>query len=590
MDWSSTVMATAEASLSVPVTRSSGGTSLLAALAYLAVVLCMWVPFNVRSGMPYETGFPLTSETTKKIDGFFYQADPMRIHTNTFYHLAYLLGEYTGQAGSFLPYQIVYAALWWARGFLVYLIVRRFLPKHQLFAFLTGALVLVHAADSTINWVGQLNQFGYLFWMILAFYCQVRAYQMQNESRAGLLMLFMMFFVYMSMWSYEAQLVILLAAPLLLGLLPEGYSWRRLFQVAAGWYLVLGVYIYKSYVHYKAVGNQTYQATVLRTDFSIGAILSDLWFNLTHSVDFLAWAESIRTRPVPGGTGLLLGFGLTAVVIVGVAGCLLLWRGRSEVADQVATPPLKTLWLTLCTGLLLMTLSFPIYLLLNSSRMLWRTQFLSGFGAALMLVSVACLLARLCGKRRSMDFLAVCLCLPVVYFGTCAANRFGAFHYGIWERHRQAMAQVLAVAPRVKPNTLIILTNVPLPRTGEDPFGHQYWFDLALRLAYPRTPVAGVYFYEDGKPAPGNIMKLKGDRWECAPIGWTSSIERTVVVRYDRNQHPQLLMELPSYLEADHPMLARFDPKFPIEAGPPPARALRRYRPLPSATGDVLIR
>ena len=41
------------------------------------------------------------------------------------------------------------------------------------------------------------------------------------------------------------------------------------------------------------------------------------------------------------------------------------------------------------------------------------------------------------------------------------------------------------------------------------------WFELALRLAYPHTPVAGIYFYEDGKPAPGNNQKLKDDHWVC---------------------------------------------------------------------------
>ncbi len=229
-----------------------------------------------------------------------------------------------------------------------------------------------------------------------------------------------------------------------------------------------------------------------------------------------------------------------------------------------------------------MTLSFPVYLLLNTARMLWRTQFLSGFGAALVLASAACLVARIWPRRRSIDVVALFLCLPVVYFGTRAADRFGALHYGIWERHRQTIAQVLEVAPRVKPNTLFVLTNVPLPQSGEDPFGHQMWFELALRLAYPQTPVAGIYFYEDGKPAPGNNQKLKGDHWVCDNTGATMGLERTVIVRYERNQHPRLLTELPGYLPAENPLLARFDPTFPIEAGPPPARALRRYQPLPS--------
>jgi len=30
------------------------------------------------------------------------------------------------------------------------------------------------------------------------------------------------------------------------------------------------------------------------------------------------------------------------------------------------------------------------------------------------------------------------------------------------------------------------------------------WLDLALRLVYPGIPVAGLYYYADGTPGPGD--------------------------------------------------------------------------------------
>ena len=47
-----------------------------------------------------------------------------------------------------------------------------------------------------------------------------------------------------------------------------------------------------------------------------------------------------------------------------------------------------TWWTLLAVGFILVVLSFPVYLLLDSARGLWRTQFLSGIGAGLVLAAV----------------------------------------------------------------------------------------------------------------------------------------------------------------------------------------------------------
>ena len=125
---------------------------LIVALAYLAIVLALWLPFNLHSGLPYETGFVYTSEISTWWNGFLNGADYLRIYTSIFYQVAYLMGQLSGFAGSFVPFQITYAALWWARGFLVFLIGRRLLAAHDVFWYLAGALVLVHSSDGTTGW------------------------------------------------------------------------------------------------------------------------------------------------------------------------------------------------------------------------------------------------------------------------------------------------------------------------------------------------------------------------------------------------------------------------------------------------------
>src|SRR3989442_9800348 len=86
--------------------------TVVAGCSYAALVVIMWVPFNLYAGLPFETSFPYMSETSSIGGGFLYIADPLRVHTNTFYHLSYLIGEALGIGGSYVPYQCVYAALW----------------------------------------------------------------------------------------------------------------------------------------------------------------------------------------------------------------------------------------------------------------------------------------------------------------------------------------------------------------------------------------------------------------------------------------------------------------------------------------------
>jgi hypothetical protein len=161
--------------------------TIVAASAYIVIILLIWGMFAFNSGLPYETFFTYISETSSALKGFFFEADPTRPNTSTFYHISYLLGEFFAP-GSFAPCQFVYAALWFARGFLLFLIVRKLLPDFTSLAFLAGALALVHSSDGAMQWIGQMNQFGYIFWMLLAFYLFVAAVQNDRAITAASIM------------------------------------------------------------------------------------------------------------------------------------------------------------------------------------------------------------------------------------------------------------------------------------------------------------------------------------------------------------------------------------------------------------------
>jgi len=557
--------------------RVGGRAAATAAIAYLLIVLCMWGIFALSSGMPYETTFPYVSENSSGLHGFI-NVDPLRPHTNTFYHLSYLLGEAFGGNGSFAPFQIVYAILWWARGFLLFLILRRLLPRSPQLAYMVGALAIVHASDLALQWVGQMNQFGFIFWMLLAFYLFLVAIDSGRSRAAAVFLLFAAACQYMSLWSYESGLFIILLLPLgvLFARWPTG---KRRALLMAVWYIVPAVYIRAAVLRYWHSGGQSYQESVLRTDWSMSSILNDLGINIARGLEFWTWRDNLAVYvPVAEMVGLAMG-----AVAVYFSGALLLRLARrgdaNALSEGLEWRPILAL---MAAGLVWVVLSFPAYLLLNSARGFWRTQFLAGPGAAAVFAAVAALLFSFLPYRRVREAAAVCAGAVVVYYGVCAAVQLGGRHRDIWEQHRRAVAKLLRAVPQVKPDTVIVLVDVPQP---EDPFRNDMWFDFALRLAYPATPVSGVYFYTDGSAAPGDNLKLQKNQWNwdgtlIAPLVRSTTLDDTIIVDYEAGGAVRMLDTVPDFLCAKTCAAETYSPRSRILDSHPSPRAVRRYGPV----------
>jgi hypothetical protein len=539
-------------------------------LAFALLVVIMWIPFGLRNGMPYETGFPYASETSSLLGGFVYRGDELRPYTSVFYHLAYLIGQHTGHAGSFVPYQLVYAALWWARGFLVFLILVPFFGRSSVVPFLAGALTIVHAADHALNWVGQLNQFGMMFWLLLAIWLLVRSLLAKNIVFAAALCSGAAGATYMCLWSYESGIFTILLAPILLVTVRPALRSRDRLALVGFFYIAPAYYIVLSFNRYIGGTGSTYQEAVSRHDMSVGTLASDLLFNLRTSVAFWHWGD-----PMPSASShsmRLLGAG-AAAAIVG-AGVLTYWRHRENVPER------RTLVVLASTGAVLLVLSFPAYLVLTSARLVWRTQFLSGIGFGVMAAALAMLAATYVRNRVGSLLIALGLAASVAYFGAAASYKEAHFHYTIWLRHKHAIEEVLEAAPHLKAGTVVVYTGVP---STADPFGDTMWFDMALRLAYPSVPLAGVYFRDAGAAAPGASLVLRRGFWDRTLKGYPPLIDhvplaRTLFIRYSTGE-TRTLARLPSFL-ADAVGPARYLRHSVVDGQRPDQRALRRYGPL----------
>jgi len=105
--------------------------------------------------------------------------------------------------------------------------------------------------------------------------------------------------------------------------------------------------------------------------------------------------------------------------------------------------------------------------------------------------------------------MAVIVLMGVGTFSTAAGVNSALYFHSLWERQRVLISSIVSNAPSVPDGTLFIVRNFDRSR---DPFGHNMWLDLALRLAYPAVRVGGIYLLDDNRPAPGmNINIANGE-------------------------------------------------------------------------------
>jgi hypothetical protein len=552
---------------STPLARSD---AYLVAGAYAVLVVSMWAWYGLHSGMGYETHFVFGSERHPGLKSFIHP-DPLRPFTSLFYHLSYVIGKLSGFAGSYVPYQLVYATLWLARGLLVFALVRM-LTMSEPAAFLAGAFTILHASDGALNWVGQLNQFGFIFWMLLSFFFLLKAIAAASAVRQLLLLVAAEASVYMCLFSYESPLPIVLAFPILAISLFDTWSKRKALMLAA-YYLVPAFYILKSaYTYLRRSHQQGYQISVLRHDWSPAALVHDWLVNSYESIALWRWPKRFEHIAGYDSHGVVV-FTFAFVAVVIVVGIFVHFRRK-----QVSAMPSREAAKLILLGVTLIILSFPVYVLLDNAVNLWRTQMLSGSAVGIAFAGLAAL-----AKPNRPIFAGIGLLVAASFAiqGVRSAQNEALFHRIIWEKHRSIVAGILRVAPQVRAEAFFILVN-----RGPEPliFGHNLWFDMALRVAYPDQRVAGVYYDAPGKIAPGVQLHLDQSRLVVetpfAMIVASTKVENILALEVNRDRTVSLLPRLPDWLPGYAGQDSNYVPDSVILPGKPDDRAMRRYGPL----------
>lgn len=487
-------------------------TTLLVAAGVTLVVIGLWGLYGPYTGMS-EGELTVPSDLHPGFKGFLFFL-PERRFTSLFYHLSYLIGAAVGERGSFVPYQLTYAVLWALRGLLTYLIVRKLAPEMPAIAIFAGLFAALNvAADGALNWLEQLNQFGFVFLMLLSFFMLLVALESERDAAALGWAAASALAGYLALWSYESPLPVMFAFPAAVALLRRDVPTRRLAPVLAI-YLIPVVAFAAEYAHFylgsleHEVGS--YQARVSRHNFSLLALSSDLRFHLENSLLPWRWPRSFfywqRIRDY-------------TIAFIPVLGAIILLIPAAISSEKKSPRPFHVSYrlpLFGAVSLGLLVASYLVILVLHDNRELWRTEFLPGFAAACVLSTI--LYAVLAAVRIHVWRAAVAILAfsAVGVSATFGAINSGQEFYALWERQRALLATVIANAPQVADDTLFVVRNV---NRQHDPFGHNMWLDLALRMAYPGRIIAGIYTFADGRPSPGMSIDIEDGHAHLLPFG-----------------------------------------------------------------------
>jgi hypothetical protein len=495
------------------------------------IPFCYFVFFGQINGMPWDYSLVYVSESNPGLSGILYSGDPLRVYTNVFYHAGYHLSKLLRSDGGWIGYHLIYAILWSGRAILIYIISRQMrLPRTV--CLIASLLTVVHGSDTSIGHVGQINQLGLAVWTLLAFLFLLR-FATANHSfylRYAIDLPLSMGAAYFGLWSHEAALFGLMAAPVLVLILAE----QRKALLVPGLSTFVAVPFYYAYLFAeRMIINPTgtsYQETVLRKDlFGVFSVVSDFWYMIRGIFYFPLWIYEKMPR-LDNEVGDLAWHVLIPCVALGALLIGLALAGeeyihsrteRYEMAGQARSGRALLVSMVMCALLLLPFLALP-----RSLAGLWRTQIVASPWGALA-VAIGLYLVSIRIRRRWLD--AGLRLSLLTGFGLCGlvGNAISYAHWTVaWEKVRAPMERLIESAPQVRDGTIVMLQGVP---TSFTTWGSNFWFDMLIRLAYPRAKVAGSYTHSaasENDPqtkgiiaAGGRIVPGQGNMLTVAPHG-----------------------------------------------------------------------
>lgn len=532
--------------------------TLLLILGLLTLIALIWLPFGLKRPDRME-GWVLmdhleqhNSPISQNLDG---TGRPLLLLS---WFVAHLL-----DANSFFGANVLLIALLAGKGAALYAILRRF--NTPTFAFMTAALFVIYPSDTGVVDTRVLNIHSAIFGYLLAVYLFVTLWERTGLSRliavVGLWLL-----LTISLATYEIAYPLVALTPLLQLCLRRS-TWQRI--IAAGvWYvcpLFYGVY----FLIAQRGTLPTYQGRLLQSGLSglssgqllagiVGAYRRNFWDG---------WLASIRSA-----SSEYVGLCILAAVMICAVGWLCSRLGGS--ALQFA-PRRRYLALTLI-GLLIVALGFLPYIPTPLRTETWRVFLYASIGAALCVTAMAALVTSYLPASRLAFVALVSLLIAVGMRAAFDQQRQFAENSLAQQR---ILAAIITQAPKIKPNTLVLLLGDAGDWGTSQAFWANFYFDSAVRIAYAdeslwaRTcyPNAGMWGdWHDQCQFMDDRILISGGGFK----GQTSvSYDKVIAFRYSSEYGAVLLRQLPSVYRPgiasafyDPQKVVDFDSPLPLRA------------------------
>ena len=585
-----------------------------AALFVVAAIPVVYLfTYGVYGGMPWDYSLTYVSESTPGLKGFLYLPDLLRVYTNVFYNVGYLLSEAMGVQGSWFGYHLIYCMLWVAKGLLVFWLCSLF-ELGTVIASSAAIVATLHGSDVSIGHVGQINQFGIVVLALLSMCCFLGYLRRKGILRYGLLLI-ATGASYFALWSHEATLFGLLAYPILFIWITG--AWRD----RATW-IGASIETTPPIVYAVLMGNRllvqktgdSFQESVLRSDLSnIGALAHDYMHLLRGLFDVPGWLiGKLHHFNVTFSSLLTARFLFSTVFVLIIIAVFCVSIGRAVYRTETTQFDGRTNELfRLTAALVLLACAFVApFLALNAGGGYWRTQILAAPFASIVMVMALYFFILHLGRAqsRALAIRAIAYSSTLLAISTTgfAANAVSYSAYNTqWRQIRAPIQRLLATVPDVVPGTIIMLQRVPADGA---PWGSNFWFDILVRLAYPNKVVAGAYSFDlansearqvkDILSRGGEILNLRDGRRVLVPHGHAYVIDgnrialakrylpplvesadsdRAIVLEWSKEGPFKIVTNVDEIDLAINPEGAKYHPEMRINRSGPSVIALRRF-------------
>ncbi len=545
-------------------------------IACLALVILLWVPFGLKvSGIMEEWLVIHSVEIGGQSDrdenySLFITQGTQR--TRPLVGVAPILG-YSLTPDSFVGFNLVAMALFFAKGLVLYSILCRLAPKNRPYALLVALLFVIYPADSGLFTFRAISiHLSVLLYLLGVYFFLI---YFQHGRWWGLVGAWLA--VIGSVWIYEVAYPLIVLMPLLL-IWQEGRLNRRVIRDSLMWYLApLLALLYITFIF---IQGASYQSWLLQhSGLNQPSVFVDMLTSLgsayyRHFVG--GWGQALTQLQSP-----YVGLSLLMVVIALIAGALVTRGGSRLDGDK------RRYWLLALIGFLLVGLGYAPYLVTPYRQLDWRVYYYSSFGGAICVGSVVYLLV-LYTRSRIMVF--VPLMSLLIGLGTLRALNQHEYYNELALTQQQLLHGVVAQVPRLKSEVPIVVVDETGTYNSNWSLGASYLLRYALDYVYSDNRLTAVLCSFD--PSTGQFVILPEVVEQCAfaPDGLKLTqgdtqinaypYDQMVLIRYTKTGAQLLESIPPTYLHV--PAQERYNPlRFVDQEAAPP----RRFFTLFSLTG-----